>query len=66
VGKETTEASLMSRLEEFADCVIELETTLHEGKTIRKLHVKKMRGRKPSEKWVRFEIDQEKGIMFLV
>jgi len=66
VGKETTEASLISRLEEFADCVIELETTQHEGKTIRRLHIKKMRGRKPSDKWIRFTIDQKKGIMFLV
>jgi len=66
VGKETIEPSLVNRLEEFVDCVIELDEGTVKGKTIRKLHVKKMRGRKPSDKWVDFEIDPKSGIVFLV
>jgi len=64
IGKETIEPNLISRLEEVVDCVIELEVS--KGKTVRRMRVKKMRGRKTSGKWIQFEIDSEKGIVFLV
>ncbi len=64
IGKDTIELNLMSRLEEVVDCVIELEVS--KGKTVRRMHIKKMRGRKISSKWIRFEIDSKKGIVFLV
>jgi PKD repeat protein/KaiC/GvpD/RAD55 family RecA-like ATPase len=63
-GKETIELSLANRLEEAVDCIIELEASSDTGKSVRKLRVKKMKGRKTSEKWVRFEIDSSKGIVF--
>jgi len=65
VGKETIESSLISRLEEVVDCVIELDVITSKGKKVRRLRVKKMRGRKPLEKWVPFRIDPAKGIVFL-
>jgi KaiC/GvpD/RAD55 family RecA-like ATPase/PKD repeat protein len=63
-GKETIKPSLANRLEEAVDCIIELEVSTDTGKTVRKLRVKKMRGRKTSEKWVQFKIDPSKGIVF--
>jgi len=63
LGKETIEPNLISRLEEVVDCVIELEVS--KGKTGRRMRIKKMRGRETSSKWVRFEINSEKGIVFL-
>jgi archaellum biogenesis ATPase FlaH len=64
VGKETLDQNLISRLEEAMDCVIELESTSEEGKALKKLRIKKMRGRKPSDKWILFEIEPAKGIVF--
>jgi len=63
LGRETIEPNLISRLEEAVDCVIELEVS--KGKTVRRMRIKKMRGRKTSSKWIRFEINSEKGIVFL-
>lgn len=65
VGRETIEPSLISRLEEVVDCVIELEASSVGGKIERKLRVKKIQGKRPSDEWVRFEIDPEKGIVFI-
>jgi KaiC/GvpD/RAD55 family RecA-like ATPase/PKD repeat protein len=65
VGKETIESSLISRLEEVVDCIIELDVIASKGKKVRRLRVKKMRGRKPWEKWVPFRIDPAKGIVFM-
>jgi PKD repeat protein/KaiC/GvpD/RAD55 family RecA-like ATPase len=65
VGKETIESNLLSRLEELADCTIELDISTSQGKTIRRLRIKRMRGRKASDKWIRFEISS-KGIIFPV
>jgi len=64
VGKETIEPNLTSRLEEVVDCVIELEVS--KGKTVRRMRIKKMRGRKTSGKWILFEIEPKKGMIFLV
>jgi len=35
-------------------------------RAVRKMRIKKMRGKKTSEKWVRFEIIPERGIVFPV
>jgi len=64
IGRETIEPNLISRLEEVVDCVIELEVS--KGRTVRRMCIKKMRGRKTSGKWIRFEIDSAKGIIFFV
>jgi PKD repeat protein/KaiC/GvpD/RAD55 family RecA-like ATPase len=66
VGRETIESSLISRLEEVVDCVIELDVITGKGKTIRRLRIKKMRGRRPSERGILYEIDPARGIVFLV
>ena len=66
VGKETVTANLISRLEEVVDCIIELDVKSGPKETLRKMRIKKMRGRRTSEKWVRYEITQKKGILFLL
>jgi KaiC/GvpD/RAD55 family RecA-like ATPase len=66
VGKEAIEPNLLSRLEEVVDCVIEMDTEKSQGRTIHRLHIKKMRGRKASDKWVMFDVNPTNGIMFLV
>jgi PKD repeat protein/KaiC/GvpD/RAD55 family RecA-like ATPase len=64
IGKATIEPTLANRLEETVDCIIELDESTNKGKTVRRLRVKKMRGKKTSDKWVRFEIEPKKGIIF--
>jgi len=64
VGKETIDAKLANRLEENVDCIIELDVYRNEKKTVRRMRVTKMSGRNPSDKWVQFRIDPEKGITF--
>jgi archaellum biogenesis ATPase FlaH len=64
LGKETLQPNLLNRLEEVVDCVIELDINKSREKTIRKLCIKKMRGRKASDKWILFDINPEKGIIF--
>jgi KaiC/GvpD/RAD55 family RecA-like ATPase len=64
MGKATIEPSLTNRLEETVDCILELDESTNKGKTVRRLRVKKMRGKKTSDKWVQFEIDPAKGIVF--
>lgn len=54
----------MSRLEGLSDCIIELETFEREGAACRRLRVKKIRGRKHSEKWVEFHVGAPEGIVF--
>lgn len=65
VGKETIDANLANRLEENVDCIIELDVCLNQGKTVRRMHIRKMNGRNPSDGWVQFKIDRDKGITFL-
>jgi PKD repeat protein/KaiC/GvpD/RAD55 family RecA-like ATPase len=64
MGKAIVEPSLSNRLEETVDGVIELDESVNKGKTVRRLRVKKMRGKQTSDKWVQFEIDPAKGIVF--
>jgi len=53
----------MSRLEGLSDCIIELETFERRGIRSRRLRVKKIRGRKHSEKWVEFSVEAPQGIV---
>jgi len=54
----------MSRLEGLSDCIIELETFERRGIPSRRLRVKKVRGRKHSEKWIEFSVEAPQGIVF--
>jgi KaiC/GvpD/RAD55 family RecA-like ATPase len=55
----------LTKLEEYADCVI--ETQLHEsgGGQRRRLRVKKVRGKPYNDRWTRFRVEEGKGIIFL-
>ena len=66
LNKESVDPTMMSRLEETADCIIELDTKQAKREIVRRLRIKKMRGRNPSDRWVEFEIRSEKGINFRV
>lgn len=66
VGKEAIEPNLLSRLEEVVDCVVEMDTDKSQGKTVQKLRIKKMRGRKASDKWIIFDVNPANGIIFRV
>jgi len=66
VGKETIKSDLVNLLEEVVDCVIELDVKISGERVVRKMRIKKMRGKKTSEKWVRFEIIPGRGIVFPV
>jgi KaiC/GvpD/RAD55 family RecA-like ATPase len=65
-NNESVDPALMSRLEEIVDCIIELDANQIKGEVVRRLRIKKMRGRTFSDKWVQFEISPEKGIIFPV
>jgi KaiC/GvpD/RAD55 family RecA-like ATPase/PKD repeat protein len=64
VGKEAIEPNLLSRLEEVVDCVVEMDIDKSQGKTVQRLHIKKMRGRKASDKWIMFDVNPTNGIIF--
>jgi KaiC/GvpD/RAD55 family RecA-like ATPase len=66
LNKESVNLALVSRLEEIVDCTIELDASQINGGIVRKLRIKKMRGRNFSDKWVRFEINPKRGIVFLI
>lgn len=57
---------LRDRLEEIVDCIIELKITREKEKILRKLRVKKMRGRESSQIWVPINIEPGEGITFFL
>lgn len=65
-GAKTIKPRLMSQLQETVDCIIELDTSGDQNNIVRRLRVRKMRGRKIPKKWFQFEIDSKRGIIFLV
>lgn len=65
VGKETVPSGLMSRLEEIVDSIIELDVHEEEGKTLRKLRIRKFRGRRFMDTWISFKVELKKGLTFL-
>lgn len=64
LNKESVDPALISQMEEIVDCIIELDVNEDKGEIIRRLRIKKMRGRNSSDKWVRFEISPERGVIF--
>ena len=65
LNRKSIDPALMSRLEETVDCIIELDANEVKGEVVRRLRIKKMRGRNPSDKWIQFGINPERGIIFL-
>lgn len=65
LGKETITPSFANRLEEAVDGIIELDLVETQGKTTRKIRVKKLRGQNHLDQWSVFEIDSKEGIAFL-
>jgi KaiC/GvpD/RAD55 family RecA-like ATPase len=66
VGKGTIQQDMLRRLEEIVDCIIDLEGYEEKGKTLRKMCIKKLRGRKFSNEWVSFKIDMKRGFVLSV
>jgi archaellum biogenesis ATPase FlaH len=59
LNKESSDPAFVSRLEEIVDCTIELDANQVNGKIMRRLRIKKMRGRDYSDKWVRFDMSPQ-------
>jgi KaiC/GvpD/RAD55 family RecA-like ATPase len=55
----------MTKLEESADCVIETHLQESGGGQMRRLRIKKVRGKPYIDRWTRFRVEQGKGIVFL-
>jgi KaiC/GvpD/RAD55 family RecA-like ATPase len=66
VGKGTISTGHMNKLEEIVDCIIELQAIEDRGKIVRRLRVKKLRGRDFLDEWIPFRIESKTGITFLV
>ncbi len=58
--------SVLTRVEETVDSVIELAQVIEGGKTSSELRIKRMRGRKFDNKPIRMRVDSRKGIVFQV
>lgn len=59
------EKSDLTKLEESSDCVIETQVQEVGKGQRRRLRVKKLRGKPYVDRWIRFQIQGEKGIVFL-
>jgi len=55
----------MTKLEETADCVIETHLQESGGGQMRRLRIKKVRGKPYVDRWTRFRVEEGKGIVFL-
>jgi KaiC/GvpD/RAD55 family RecA-like ATPase len=55
----------LTKLEEASDCVIETQLQELRGGQRRRMRVKKMRGQAYIDKWTNFNVETEKGIVFL-
>jgi len=64
VGKGTVPPDLMRRLEEIVDSIIELEVYKEKGSTVRKMCIRKMRGRRFHDTCTSFNIKSPNGIRF--
>jgi len=63
VGEGTLQENLRRKLEEIVDCIIDLDVTEERDQTIRRLRVRKMRGRSFSDQWISFRIDERRGLI---
>ena len=55
----------MTKLEEFSDCVIETQLQESGGGQRRRLRIKKLRDKPYVDNWIRFRVEQARGIVFL-
>jgi len=65
LGKETIPPNFANRLEETVDGIIELDFLESQGKRMRRMRVKKLRGQEHLEEWVTFDISSPEAIVFL-
>jgi len=63
VGKGTLQEDQRRKLEEIVDCIIELDVVEEKTQTVRRMRVRKMRGRSFSDQWVSFKIDAKRGLV---
>jgi len=63
VGKGTLQEDLRRKLEEIVDCIIDLDTTEEKKQKVRRIRVRKMRGRSFSDQWISFKIDAKNGLI---
>ena len=63
VGKGTLQEDLRRKLEEIVDCIIEFDVTEERTQTVRRMRIRKMRGRSFSDQWVSFKIDAKRGLV---
>jgi KaiC/GvpD/RAD55 family RecA-like ATPase len=55
----------MTKLEEFSDCVIETQLQESGGGQRRRLRIKKLRDKPYIDNWIRFRVEEGRGIIFL-
>jgi circadian clock protein KaiC len=63
VGKGTLQEEQRRKLEEIVDCIIELDVVEEKAQTVRRMRVRKMRGRSFSDQWFSFRIDAKIGLV---
>jgi KaiC/GvpD/RAD55 family RecA-like ATPase len=56
----------MTKLEESADCVIETQLRETGAGQQRRLRIKKIRDKPYNDRWIRFRVEEGKGIVFLI
>jgi KaiC/GvpD/RAD55 family RecA-like ATPase len=59
------DVGILGVLEEASDCVIELSIRDLDGVQERNLRIKKLRGRRHSSRWVEFEVQPGRGVVFI-
>ena len=55
---------ILTRLEGLSDCIVEFGTFERGGVPVRRIRIKKIRGRKHPWKWIEFSIEAPDGIVF--
>jgi KaiC/GvpD/RAD55 family RecA-like ATPase len=55
---------VLTRIEGLSDCILEFGTLERKGALVRRMRIKKTRGRKHTEKWIEFSIEAPDGIVF--
>ena len=64
--RSNIDAEILGVLEEASDCVIELLIRDLDGVQERNLRIKKLRGRRFSSRWIKFEVHPNKGVVFII
>jgi KaiC/GvpD/RAD55 family RecA-like ATPase len=63
IGQGTIPQDQQHRLEEVVDCIIDLEIKEQKGETMKRLRIRKMRGRPVSDLWIKFTVNKKKGFL---